>query len=95
MHYYMGTQLHRRASDGIHWNPDGVRFQVNQFLTHFCLSRGIILPGVMEKNKLLDETIQIAGKANNFQKDSEKDKEDAKNERKLFNPFANVDQSWY
>ena len=49
----------------------------------------------MEKNKLLDETIQIAGKANNFQKDSEKNKEDAKNERKLFNPFANVDQSWY
>ena len=65
------------------------------FLTHFCLSRGIALPGVMETNKLLDETKEIAGKANNFQKDSEKNKEDTKNERKLFKPYANVDPNWY
>ena len=39
MHYYMSSQIQRRADDGIHWNPDGVRYQTIVFLTHFCLSR--------------------------------------------------------
>ena len=45
MHYYMLNQTQRRVSDGIHWNTDAVRFQVNVFLTHFCLSRQLKLPG--------------------------------------------------
>ena len=41
MHYYMSSQIQRRAEDGIHWNSDGVRYQTIVFLTHFCLSRQI------------------------------------------------------
>ena len=48
MHYYMCNQIHRRAADGIHWNPDAVRMQINIFLTHFCLSRNIELPRNMK-----------------------------------------------
>ena len=43
MHAYMLNQIHRRSSDGIHWNPDAVRMQVNIILTHYCLSRNIEL----------------------------------------------------
>ncbi len=28
MHYQFTNQIHRRSSDGIHWNPDAVRMQV-------------------------------------------------------------------
>jgi hypothetical protein len=46
MHYHLYAQIHRRSDDGIHWNPDGVRFQVNVILTHLCLSRdNLKLPG--------------------------------------------------
>jgi len=66
MHYYMASQIHRRAADGIHWNSEAVRMQVNIFLTHFCLSRGIELknrwkesfpfnPVKMTENILLEE----------------------------------------
>ena len=37
MHYYMASQIHPRAADGIHWNSEAYRIQVNVFLTHFCL----------------------------------------------------------
>merc|ERR1712062_832968 len=56
MHYYMSSQIQRRAEDGLHWNPDGVRYQTNVFLTHFCLSRQIDLPGNI-KIKNLDGSI--------------------------------------
>eukprot|EP00095_Tigriopus_kingsejongensis_P009287 maker-scaffold175_size286436-snap-gene-1.51 protein:Tk09287 transcript:maker-scaffold175_size286436-snap-gene-1.51-mRNA-1 annotation:"FAM113A" len=44
MHYHFTHQIHRRSSDGIHWNPDAVRMQTNIVLTHLCLSRGLSLP---------------------------------------------------
>ena len=37
--------------DGIHWNPDAVRMQVNTIITHFCLSREIELPKNWMKGK--------------------------------------------
>jgi hypothetical protein len=63
MHYYMCHQIHRRAADGIHWNSEAVRMQVNVFVTHFCLSRGLQLQnrwketpyGKMSENILLEE----------------------------------------
>jgi len=63
MHYYMMPQIHRRAADGIHWNAEAVRMQVNVFLTHFCLARGIELQNrwkesrnlKMSENCLLEE----------------------------------------
>jgi len=63
MHYYMMPQIHRRAADGIHWNAEAVRMQVNVFLTHFCLARGIELKNrwkesrnpKMTENCLLEE----------------------------------------
>jgi len=77
MHYYMSPQVHRRAADGIHWNSEAVRMQVNVFLTHFCLSRGIELQNkwkksrrlVMPKNILLEEA-KLAQRAafENFRK---------------------------
>ena len=30
MHYHFYHQVHRRAADGIHWNPDAVRMQVSK-----------------------------------------------------------------
>ena len=51
MHFYMLTQIHRRAMDGIHWNPDAVRMQVNTIITHYCLSREIELPQNWVKGK--------------------------------------------
>ena len=29
MHYYMASQIHRRAAEGIHWNYEAVPMQVN------------------------------------------------------------------
>ncbi len=49
MHYHFTSQVHRRASDGIHWNPDAVRMQLNIIMTHICLSRGLSLPGCWNK----------------------------------------------
>merc|ERR1719431_2243887 len=45
LHYWMAHHIHRRVGDGIHWNQDAVRLQLNLILTHFCLSRGLELPG--------------------------------------------------
>lgn len=71
MHYYMHMQIHRRAADGIHWNPDAVRMQVNILLTHYALSRDLPLPNrwdvgmtepekEMVKNVLLDLAKEFA-----------------------------------
>jgi len=49
MHYHFYHQVHRRAADGIHWNPDAVRMQTNIILTHISLSRGMKLPGNYNK----------------------------------------------
>ena len=49
MHYHFYHQVHRRAADGIHWNPDAVRMQTNIILTHISLSRGMKLPGNYKK----------------------------------------------
>merc|ERR1712108_16591 len=72
MHYYMYNQIHRRSSDGIHWNQDGVRMQVNIILTHFCQSRQIPLPGRWRtgtennaSNVLLEETNNMCEQAGN------------------------------
>ena len=54
MHYYMLHQIHRRAADGIHWNAEAVRMQVNVFLTHFCLSRKIPLLNRWKKSRNLE-----------------------------------------
>ena len=40
MHHHFANEIHRRAQDGVHWNPDAVRMQTNIFLTHVALSRG-------------------------------------------------------
>ena len=45
LHYWMAHHIHRRVGDGIHWNQDAVRLQLNLILTHFCLSRDLELPG--------------------------------------------------
>ena len=45
MHYYCKDIIFRRAAgDGIHWNPDAVRYQSNILLTHYCLSQSFPLP---------------------------------------------------
>jgi len=49
MHYHFYHQVHRRAADGIHWNPDAVRMQSNIILTHISLARGLKLPGNYNK----------------------------------------------
>ena len=59
MHYLMKNQAHRWANDGIHWNPDGTRFQANAILTHFCQSREIALPGQIKNNCMLEESKRI------------------------------------
>jgi len=56
MHYYMMPQIHRRAADGIHWNAEAVRMQVNVFLTHFCLARGIELKNRWKESRNLKMT---------------------------------------
>merc|ERR1712029_930622 len=70
MHFYMLTQIHRRAMDGIHWNPDAVRMQVNTIITHYCLSREIELPQNWVKgqppnkrNLMLEEVQKMANVA--------------------------------
>ena len=30
MHYHFTSQIHRRSPDGVHWNPDAVRMQVDK-----------------------------------------------------------------
>jgi len=47
MHYHCRNITFRRAGDGIHWNPDAVRFQTNLWVTHYCLSNKLehMLPG--------------------------------------------------
>ena len=65
MHFYFSNQIHRRSSDGIHWNPDAVRYQVNTILTHFCLSREITVPSERDGNEGYEEengTLQLAKK---------------------------------
>ena len=66
----MLSQIHRRALDGIHWNPDAVRMQVNIILTHYCLSREIGLPGnwnrgqpPTKQNLGLEEAMMLADAA--------------------------------
>jgi len=64
MHYNMINQTQRRSTDGIHWNSDAVRYQTNSFLTHYCLSREIDLPGnISSVNGMLEETKRIAESA--------------------------------
>jgi len=65
MHYNCHKTVFRRCGDGIHWNPDGVRYQTNTWLTHYCLSRNLPLPNKWKKqptdvNCNLDQAIQIA-----------------------------------
>lgn len=67
MHYYMLSQIHRRATDGIHWNPDAVRMQTNIILTHYCLSRQLPLPenwkkgqAPLTRNLMLEEALNLA-----------------------------------
>jgi hypothetical protein len=73
MHYYLLKQINRRCPDGIHWNPDAVRLQLNIVMTHICLARDMPLtdrwkvglkPDEM-KNTLLDEAKEIAEAATN------------------------------
>jgi len=73
MHYYLLKQINRRCPDGIHWNPDAVRLQLNIVMTHIALARDIPLPGRWKvglkademTNTLLDEAIAIAEAASN------------------------------
>uniref|UniRef100_A0A1B6DLP4 Uncharacterized protein n=2 Tax=Clastoptera arizonana TaxID=38151 RepID=A0A1B6DLP4_9HEMI len=44
-HYYLRYQLHRRAADGVHYQPIPVRYMTNLMLTHLALSWGRDLPG--------------------------------------------------
>lgn len=68
MHYACHKNVYRRCGDGIHWNPDGVRYQTNVWLTHYCLSRQLQLPNKWKKNGEdvnvnLNEAIRIANVA--------------------------------
>lgn len=45
VHYYLRMQIHRRASDGVHWTPVPVRHVTNLILTHIALSWECQLPG--------------------------------------------------
>ncbi|KAI4454728.1 sarcoma antigen ny-sar-23 [Holotrichia oblita] len=45
LHYHMKFLIDYRANDGIHWNPEAVRFITNLFLTHLTVSNGLNLPG--------------------------------------------------
>lgn len=66
MHYFMCNQIHRRAADGVHWNANAVRMQVNIFLTHFCQSRDLPLPGKVDgSNLLMRETMESVRAAGN------------------------------
>jgi len=68
MHYHTHKCVYRRAGDGIHWNPDGVRYQTNLWLTHYCLSQETPLPRKWkvsetqpdEVNMNLQEAIHLA-----------------------------------
>ena len=73
MHYHFTPQVHRRSTDGVHWNPDAVRMMTNIFLTHFCVSRKLQLPGnvpssaqggtnALERVKMLAEKAEEEGK---------------------------------
>ncbi|XP_068212353.1 uncharacterized protein [Palaemon carinicauda] len=45
LHYHMRHELHRRATDGIHWDPAAVRYMTNIILTHIGLNLDEPLPG--------------------------------------------------
>lgn len=45
IHHHLRMQIHRRASDGIHWLPMPVRHMTNLLLTHIALSWNFPLPG--------------------------------------------------
>ena len=40
----MMSSIHRRADDGLHWQPDSIRMQTYIILTHICTSRELQLP---------------------------------------------------
>ncbi|PNF18700.1 hypothetical protein B7P43_G05025 [Cryptotermes secundus] len=45
IHHHLRMQIHRRATDGIHWLPMPVRHMTNLLLTHIALSWNVPLPG--------------------------------------------------
>jgi len=79
LHYWMTHQIHKRMPDGVHWNQDAVRLQLNIILTHFCLSRKLPLPDTRSgaRNSPLESVIRIAEAAD---KGSEKDRDGEKKE---------------
>ncbi|XP_064086794.1 PC-esterase domain-containing protein 1A-like [Macrobrachium nipponense] len=62
LHYHMRHELHRRATDGIHWEPAAVRYMTNLLLTHIALNLDEPLPGNFS-SKSLDRVIESADKA--------------------------------
>jgi len=74
LHYHCRNIVFRRAQDGIHWNPDAVRFQTNLWLTHYCTSQKLdhLLPSrwreprnMHSTNVNLDQTKELMATADN------------------------------
>jgi len=72
LHYHCRNIVFRRAQDGIHWNPDAVRFQTNLWLTHYCTSQKLdhLLPSrwrgsgnMSSTNVNLDKTKELMAAA--------------------------------
>jgi len=94
MHFYMLTQIHRRAMDGIHWNPDAVRMQVNTIITHYCLSREIELPQNWVKgqppnkrNLMLEEVQKMANVAYDDLQPHKRIREEMEKEKRRYDRF--------
>jgi len=83
LHYWLTHQIHKRMPDGLHWNQDAVRFQLNTVLTHFCLSRKIPLPDTSGgiRNSSLESAIMIAEVADR-EKEEDNDNEDEEDQDK-------------
>jgi len=90
LHYWMTHQIHKRMPDGVHWNQDAVRLQLNIVLTHFCLSRKLPLPDTSGgiRNSPLESVMRIAeaadrGTEKDLDNEDEVDKEEQPATKKL------------
>ena len=55
LHYFLQLQLQLRRDDGVHWSARGLRLMVNILLSHFTVSRDLLLPGQQGKEEEVEE----------------------------------------
>ena len=70
LHFYLRHQIHRRVSDGIHWDNTALRRIVNLFLTHIAEAWGVTLPGRVSNDGIPKD----AGDLERWEKEKEKKK---------------------